>query len=261
MTNAFIPQDAEGNLLRVADISHIQEPWLSALEPIKKMYHAHLGNQVRGIYIHGSVARGSAKLHVSDIDAFCLTHTSPAPFSLEWVTDAQRNLERQFPFATKFDLRIGSQEDVEKNLHYTMILKTLSVCIDGQDIATSLPHVQPDLELARFLTRNFSRRLQRGEAVLAYLRYDDEIRANCKWLMKELVRGGFRLVIPRERQYTLHLETAAHTFIKYYPEKKDDMLRAFHLAHNPTAEKAEILSLMHNLGPWLSQEINAKLSV
>lgn len=253
--NTYLPLGQNGEILN-STRGHIDPPWDQAIPAVIDTYRKHLGTEVRSIYIDGSVVRGTATPYESDLDTSCITHSDSNALDLGWVKEAQRTLESQFPFAAKIELHIYSLQEVfEKKHHARMILKTLARCVYGKSIQDQLPDAYPDEQLAWVITRNFGKFLDQAITRLKETNDPENIRNDCKWMSKRIVRAGFALIMPRIKQLTLDLDTSAKDFIHYYPEFKTEMNQALTWSKNPTSDKKATLTLFNTFGMRLKQEL------
>ena len=73
--------------------------------------------------------------------------------------------------------------------------------------------------------------------------------------MKRILRTGFELVMGREQKYTRDLYPCYESFIKYYPQKKDDMYKTLELAINPIDDSKIIGYILKDWLFFMSKEI------
>jgi Nucleotidyltransferase domain len=64
----FLPLDAEGYLVNPCRRDVIAPPWSDAVTAIQSAYLHHHADRLHSIYVRGSVARGTAREGLSDID-------------------------------------------------------------------------------------------------------------------------------------------------------------------------------------------------
>ena len=83
---------------------------------------------------------------------------------------------------------------------------------------------------------------------------EENIKAGCVWLCKQLLRSGIELCYERSGKYSRDLYRCWETFSEYYPEMSDEMKHVLHLALNPTGNKQAVLDLEEKWTAWLIEE-------
>lgn len=258
---AFLPLGVNGEILSVA-MERIEVPWDEAMEAVAELYRSKLGKALRCVYVHGSVARGTAVLGRSDLDTFCITRCPSNEVNLGEFREERVRLESLFPFADRIELGVGSLDELlDSQPHNAMVIKTMALCVYGECIGPFLPDFKPDHDLAWINTRNFPRFLSQGLERMRGAAEEGEYLEWCQWTMKRLVRAGFSLVMPRKREITLDLAAGAEVFCAYYPGLSREMLQALNWTHSPPVSRASAVELAEALGCWLKEELAREIRI
>lgn len=211
----------------------------------------HLNDQIHSIYLRGSLPRALAIDGLSDVDTFALIRKDNTPWKkADWQPILENSLQTTYPFVKEVEIMLSSYHNnfFKANPKLSMILKTQSCCIWGEDIIPSLPKFKP----GKAMMLNY-RWIE--DDVNSFLKKEKYEPIDCKEIMKVMIRTGFELVMERENSYTTDLFPCYESFSKYYPDKKADMLQALHLFLNPATNNSNLKSFVEKLGTWLSQEV------
>jgi hypothetical protein len=245
--------DEAGYLISESSIENIREPWLSAAKALVAGYQEHLGNSLDSIYIRGSVARGTGIEGVSDLDAIILIKGEVANVDLSWKQNFLRDLKTAYPFCNGFDADATSLEEVMAGQHpiTSFNIKILGAHAFGEDIRPLLPPMRP--EDGASVTKWFDQ--EHLENKIAHLRETPQeklnVKTECKWLAKHILRVGYELVMQRDQSYTRDLYTSWEIFSKYYPEKSAEMRQVLELAINHTEDRERVLAMLEGIGQWV----------
>jgi tRNA A-37 threonylcarbamoyl transferase component Bud32 len=255
--------DAEGFLINGCRLEKIRPPWNEAVEAMKQAYLKNLPGIVHSIYLRGSVPRGNAIEGVSDIDSLAVIHGNLKSLDLSWVPKVVSDLKIQFPFCPYPEFDFIPYENLlndEGFFSRRFIIKVLSACIYGEDLAPKFPKFKPSSRIAFYFHGNIEQVLkQAAQRIETYLD-PEQIRGQCAWVMKRILRTGFGLTIEREGVFTRDLYPCYEIFSKYYPEQESQMIKALEWAVNPTDEKKLILDYIGSFGPWLAKEAKKRFS-
>lgn len=198
---------------------------------------------------------------ISDIDSLALLKDRN-PMGSFWFRKAQQELNENFPFSTGFDFVVVPYNEVisGKKKVTAFFIKNMSACIYGQDLAPVLPKTKPGRDSAVSIWR-FEDYINDKINVLGDKKDSEEVKRQCKWIMKRLLRTCFELVMERNKSFTRDLYPCYEIFSKYYPKKEEEMREVLELAVNPTTDKEVILNILKGLGRWLNKEVNKKYSL
>jgi|GEM_PF-331300 len=259
----FLNIDSEGFFINDCDIKKIRSPWKEAVEAIKQSYLKNLVGIVHSIYIRGSVARGEGIEGVSDIDSLAVVYGNPNSLDLSWVQKSQKSFKERFPFSPYVEFDFVPYESLLREKGYfsrRFIIKVLSTCVYGEDLAAQISKFRPSLNIAFFFHGNINQVLNQAMQKIRDSTQPDQIRAHCAWVMKRILRTGFGLTIEKEQAFTRDLLLCYEIFSKYYPEQESQMRQALEWSVNPTDQKKTILDYLSSFGIWLADEAKKKFS-
>jgi len=252
----------DGFLIPQANKSKIKGKWKEAVDFLVNEYLENLGEKnIHSVWIRGSVAKGEAIDNISDIDSFCLVNTTDIDIS--FLQKSEHKIKQKFPFVTKIEtefIPIQKLFEDEDYFWWRFALKTQSVCVYGEDIASQIPSFKPDKKLAKKIQEHLEKRImQAKEKIEKNSGNETQIKTVCSWIMKRIVRQGFILVMVEECVFTRDLYPCYKTFSKHYPEKEEEMKTALELAIYPVSDIKRIFLVLDNLGKWLIYESKGKI--
>jgi hypothetical protein len=249
--------DAEGFLINPCRRDLIAPPWSDAVTAVVEAYRAHFGARLHSVYVRGSVAKGTAMLDVSDIDTFTVLHGEPEDADRSWAESLHARLAQDFPFQTGVELAMVSLRTVREDTAawvWPFLIKTQSVCVWGQDLASTLPGFKPGPALAGHAL-TLASDLQEFRAHCPEAGDARDGQDWCQWIMKRVVRTGFELTMARERTYTRDLYPCYAAFARHYPEHALQMRQALQWAIEPIHDKKMLTQFLDDFGPWLEAEL------
>lgn len=255
--------DEAGYFVNPCSAAKILPPWRALVDEIVLLCKHHLQSNLLSVYVRGSVARGTAVLWVSDVDAFAVIKGNRWAVDLSWIGGVQQVLDDQYPFQTGVELQcVSDREILEATISefVRFTIKTLSTCVYGEDVSEFLPKYKFGEFLATDV-RDFAKGLNDVTSALTSDGLDkDSTRAICRWIMKSFVRTGFYLVMLQEKTYSRDLYPCFKVFCKYYPEQEKDMGKALVMAVDPIDDAQNLLFFVSAFGNWLTAEIERKFS-
>lgn len=246
---SYFKTDENGFLVNPTSIEKVQEKWKPIIEDIVDLYRKVYGEKLKSVYIRGSVAKGEAVDGVSDIDTFAYVDLSKEELKANNISsDMRKDLEEKYNFVEEIEMGAYSSSQIPDH----SIILNQSLCVYGEPIEVPKLKVGKGMALHSPTFHNrfswFQKFLERDDS-------EEEIKKDCVWLMKGLLRTGFELTMERSQKYTRDLYRCYETFSEYYPEKESEMREVLDLALNPTGDKIRIKQVMDNLGAWLFDEI------
>ncbi len=245
-TGSYFNIDKDGFVINPASAEKIQEEWKPVIEDVIDSYKKLYKDKLKNVYIRGSVAKGEAVLDISDIDAFAYVDANRQ--DLPSAREERRLIVEKYPFIASVEMGISPLSEIPLD---TIILNQ-SLCVYGEPI--EVPKLKPGKEMA-IHSPSFHNRFTKFENFLNKEDSEEEIKKDCVWFMKGLLRVGFEITMERSGRYTRDLYRCYETFAEYYPEKEVEMKEVLTLALNPTSDKRNIKKIMDNLGQWLLKEI------
>lgn len=256
-TGRVLPMDEGGFIVNPCSPKKIQAPWSEVVNAVKMAYLEHCPEKIYSIYLRGSIPRGEAIPEISDLDSFAVIQGNPQDLNLSWLSSTMEKLKRGFPFVTYFEFRFVGLKDLLSNpgfLSYRFIIKCLSLCIYGEDLASQISPFKPSLRLGFCFHGNIAEILEGVRRRMNDIEDPQKIKEGCAFVMKRMVRTGFSLVMEEAGVYTRDLYPSYEIFSKYYPRQEKEMRQALEWAVNPISDREAILPFVNSFGGWLTGE-------
>lgn len=246
--------DKDGFLIKKASLKLIELDWLKAVKTTVDKYKKEFGVNINSIYVRGSIAQGTAIKGISDLDMIIIFNKIVSEKDEKIALKIERMLKKEFPLIKYYNINLTTLEKVKNSKKLSFFLKIQSVCVYGQDASVELPKVKPGKDTAihsSYLKLIFENR----RAEILKIKNKEQIKNSCSALMKVILRVGYELIAKKEKAFTRDLYFCYKGFIKYYPEKNEEMYKVLDLALNPTSDKKEIFNIMIIFEDWLMNEI------
>ena len=245
---SYFEIDENGFVVNPASVEKIQSEWKPVIDDVVGVYKKIYGENLKNVYIRGSVAKGEAVKEISDIDTFAYANLPKEDIEKVSTKELRDELEAKHEFADGIEM---GTYPLSKILDDKIMLNQ-SVCVYGE--AIDVPKMKVGKEMATH-SPTFYNRFKWFGKFLETEESEEENKKGCVWLMKGLLRVGFELTMERSGKYTRDLYRCYETFVEYYPEKEVEMRKVLDFALNPTADKDKMKEIMENLGAFLLAEI------
>jgi hypothetical protein len=254
----YLDVDADGFIIKNLSVAGMQNEWACAADDMKTICVRHFGSALHSFYVRGSVAAGQAIPHVSDVDCMAAL-ASPLSESVDLakgVRDLCRLLQHRHPLASRFELASGSVERAMMNRPLQIVFQTQALCIYGDDLSDAFPRARVGRDASIAFRRLPS---AVGDSMHAIeIQTCRDIRGMCAWIMRDVLRSAFELVMEREGKYTRDLYLCHESFSKHYPDREAEMYYLLNLAINPSPEPTVVMNALRGLD-WLIAEITTVL--
>lgn len=172
-----------------------------------------------GVYLYGSVAKGTARPFESDLD-FTLILTEPlteeenmqlVERTEDWLTD--------YPSVTKIDYDIGLLRDVirdDEALRWGVWLTSVNLFLAGENLQSRFPSLRPTRALGFALNSGLCEQLKTDLFLLetgrVALLHSDSI-------VKRIVRSAYHLILEEDQSFVHDLETLRPILLHYFPDE------------------------------------------
>ncbi|MFP7300230.1 nucleotidyltransferase [Neobacillus niacini] len=260
----YCPMNDKGFILSDANQNKIQPEFQTVIEEVIKSYQIHLGTNLHSIYIRGSIPRGLGIYGVSDLDTIAITQMKPSELDLQWTKEVEGRINAQFSCISGVEYSFYHIEEIMETTSFSIIpfmIKTISICVYGEDLSPQLPEYKADTFLGNVHLSKLKEQIELAREDLVDNDDLDDIKDCCVWIMKIIVRAGLALVIEEENLYTRDLFPAYMVFAKHYPEKALEMNKALLYAINPISNVEELLYYLNDFGEWMITESKKWLQV
>ncbi len=247
---SYLDIDEEGFIVNPASHEKIQEEWKPVIDDVIKAYSQAYGEHLRTIYIRGSVAKGQAIQHVSDIDTYAYIDLPKTEINEDWIDAAKKEITTQYPFVQGVEMEPGPISEFKED---TVVLNQ-SVCVYGD--APEVPKLKPGKDLAIHApSSGFRKRILNFQEFYEAETTDEQVSKRCVSLMKSILRAGFEITMERSGKYTRDLYRCYEGFSEYYPDQEPQMREVLHLVLNPTTDKRKMKEIIDEFGMWLLDEV------
>ncbi|QCX78188.1 hypothetical protein C9F11_22830 [Streptomyces sp. YIM 121038] len=267
MTTVSRGLDSQGYIEREGSLGRIQDAFRPVVAAARDRVADVFGKRLDSAYLYGSVPRGTARVHRSDLDLLLVLREEPSEADRADAHAVSAAVDKEFTEVDGVGILLLSRARVlseHETYDHGWFLACLCTPLLGADLAEFLPRYRPDGRLARETNGDLAALLpswrERLDAAAA-AGDDAALRALCRTVSRRLVRTGFTLVMPRWHGWTGELAEMAEVFGRYYPEWADRMRTAAAVAYEPVADPGVPRELMETLGPWLAAEYTARHGV
>jgi len=237
------PVSEQGTLVNPCRADLVFAPWREAVDMLVRLCRTAWGESLHSLYLRGSVPRGTAVEHRSDIDTVCVLTAPPSSPVATQAAHIARTIRLHYPFCVAVDLRVIAYQalmDPYRSANLRFLLKTQGLCIEGEDLTARW--APPTLSEARMTLRALPAALAATRTSLAQQPGPPEAAGIglCRWVTKKIVRAGFERVAERERTYTRDLYPCWEAFARHTPQMAQPMYEVLALAVNPCFDAARI---------------------
>ncbi|PTP15587.1 nucleotidyltransferase [Vibrio sp. 10N.286.51.C3] len=209
-----------------------------------------LPEQIYGIYLYGSVPRGTAIVGRSGLDVSIVLTTPIGPKERRVFKHLSDTIPEAYPQVSKLDIDPGFLRDVlqpTEKYHWHFWLKHCCCCIWGKDLSTELPLYKPSIEIAQALNGDLPTFLEQMSLSFKTMA-DGDI---AKVISKKLVRAAYYFVAEKDGSWYTDLSQCASVAKRYYPKQSDDIELAHQYALGNLISKTEAFELYERLSKKL----------
>lgn len=135
------------------------------------------------MYLRGSIAKGQAIEHISDIDTSAYVDLEKDIISYEWFNNSERQIIEQYPFVKAIwfiALPLNSA-------HNNQIMLNQSLCVYGEPIDVQRLKIDKNLALR---APSFRNRIEQFEKFYTQVETPEQVMSHCVWKMKGILRVG-----------------------------------------------------------------------
>ncbi|MCY9824851.1 nucleotidyltransferase domain-containing protein [Vibrio chagasii] len=210
-----------------------------------------LPNQIDGIYLYGSVPRGTAVVGRSDLDVSIVLNTSIGKKEKRVFQRLSDCIPKAYPQVSKLDIDPGFLSEVlqpQEKFHWQFWLKHCCCCIWGNDLSIGFSRYKPSREIAQALNGDLSTFLDQMSPAFKTMT-DADI---AKLIGKKLVRAAYYFVAEKDGSWHTNLSQCNAVAKRYYPEQSDDIELAHQYALGQLTSKVKALELYERLSKNLS---------
>jgi len=246
--------DGEGYIENNLSLDNIQPRYQIIIDDTLEFYKIHFKEHIHSIYLRGSVPKGKAIPHISDLDTLAISHTeiNENQHFFDRITSFRDEMSNKYPYLNGLEIDFKSLETARSDKMLQFRLKTQCISIYGKDIIKELPKF--GVAEAYRDSKNIEEGITNVKSWLKQENPKEILEIICSWIMKRTVRIGFELVMEKEQCYTRDLYPCYEMFAKNYPNKSKEMREALNLAVFPTSDMDYMWKVLLSINDFLIEE-------
>ncbi|RWX57482.1 nucleotidyltransferase domain-containing protein [Photobacterium chitinilyticum] len=236
-----------------------QQDYMPVLLDVIKQLKAGLVDSLHSVYVFGSVARREAKAGMSDLNLTVIVQRPLTTSEQSVLSTIRWRITSRYSAVSDVELKvgvIGEVLSVGAIFTWGFWLKHCCICLYGDDLSTRFGGFEPSWDIAKSLNgdikdelSNYRKKVMATKVVQNYLDY-------CEYIGKKMLWSCFSLVMHREQMLALSIEQCAEVFLKYYPEKEQEVERLFVLVSRQQVPKKATLFMIDSFGGWIVSEFD-----
>ena len=213
-----------------------------------RTYRRVLGDMLLNIRLLGSVARGTAIPHQSDIDLMTIISRPVSQAQLTRLASRATELWEQTSVVSKVDLDVVVRDDVSEAQRF--IFSSDSLSLHGEDLYTVPRQVMDSDVLADLVTPNLGGIVASYKERVATVPEHDEHRLFewSRWCGKDVLKCLRGRAIRRERVYEREIPRIYEQLLRRFPEHSDLIRDVFGLYDTPRPDTSRILNVLERVG-------------
>lgn len=248
--------DADG-LITVPAEPPLQAEYHDVLDDLRATLSDPLSPSLHSLYLYGSVARGTARAHASDLD-LCLILQHPAtPQQLRHLEQLRQALQARHPRVSKIDFDIGHLAQVlaAENLDsWGYWLKHHCRCLSGEDLRRRFAPFRPSRNIALAVNGDFQRVLDDYAERLEGERQPAEILRLQREASRKLIRATNLLRAEQEPSWPHSLDEHVRLFVQRYPEMAVPIAEFRQAAETRVPASAGFSRRLRQMVQWMAAE-------
>ncbi|WP_146457377.1 nucleotidyltransferase domain-containing protein [Vibrio splendidus] len=242
--------DREGFIQNLYSPKNIAPEFQDVVSAVVDSLLRELPGQVDGIYLYGSVPRGTAIVGSSDLDVSIVLTTPIGPKEKRVFKHLSDTIPKAYSQVSKLDIDPGFLRDVlllQEKYHWHFWLKHCCSCVWGNDLSVEFSRYKPSIEIAQALNGDLSIFLEQMTPSFESLSDADV----AKVVGKKLVRAVYYFVAEKDGSWYTDLSQCAAVAKCYYPNLNDDIELAHQYALGNLISKTEAFELYERLSKEL----------
>ncbi|CAK3110876.1 Nucleotidyltransferase domain-containing protein [Vibrio crassostreae] len=212
-----------------------------------------LPNQIDGIYLYGSVPRGTAVVGHSDLDVSIVLNTPISQKENRVFKHFSDTIPKAYPQVSKLDIDPGCLSEIlqpQEKFHWQFWLKHCCCCVWGNDLSIEFPQYKPSIEIAQALNGDLSTFLEQMTPSFESMSDADVT----KVIGKKLVRAAYYFIAKKDGSWYTNLSQCTAVAKRYYPNQSDGIELAHQYALGNLTSKTEAFELYERLSTELIRE-------
>ena len=251
MLNQSRGLDKDGFIENLYSPRNIDPEFQEVVSAVVDSLLSDLPNQIDGIYLYGSVPRGTAVVGHSDLDVSIILNTPINPKEKRVFQHLSDIIPKAYPQVSKLDIDPSFLSEVlqpQEKFHWQFWLKHCCCCIWGNDLSIDFTRYKPSREIAQALNGDLSTFLEQMSPAFKTMTDADA----AKVIGKKLVRAAYYFVAEKDASWHTNLSQCTAVAKRYYPKQSDDIELAHQYALGQLTSKVKALELYERLSKNLS---------
>ncbi len=260
MHNEDTGLDDQGFIRNDYSVDKIQPEFKRVVDSVVQQLTQRLPEQIDGIYLYGSVPRGTAAVGRSDLDVSIILNAPITESSKRVFQEISNAIPDIHPEISKIDIDPGYLNTIQKPeelYHWQFWIKHCCCCVWGNDRAASFVKHQPKLEIARALNGDLPAFLD--QMADNFSKMDDK--AVAKIIGKKLVRAAYYFIAVKDGSWYIDLAQCGQAAKKHYPNQQHDIELAYLFARGKLTSKADAIELYQRLSDNINKVASEALKL
>lgn len=240
---SYFEIDEQGYLVNPTEQAVIQKEYEHLINKVIVVYKEKFGENLRNVYVRGSVAKGQAVHGVSDLDTMAYIDLPQTEIERIEFSEDKTNLLKEHVFVTDIEFEpLTLDMAAEDGL---MLIQ--SKCVYGT------PFDPPKVKVSKEIALNylgFFKAMEWFDNRMEVSIPEPQLEEACRWLCKRILRSGFDLCIEKSSRYTRDLYLCWETFSEFYPSESERMKEVLFLALNPVPDRSKIMTVKKYWEEW-----------
>lgn len=245
--------DKDGFIENLYSPKNISPEFQGVVNAVIDSLLSELPNQIDGIYLYGSVPRGTAVVGRSDLDVSIVLNTPISQKENRVFKHLSDTIPKAYPLVSKLDIDPGCFSEIlqpQEKFHWQFWLKHCCCCVWGNDLSIEFPQYKPSIEIARALNGDLSTFLEQMAPSFESMS-DADVN---KVIGKKLVRAAYYFIAEKDGSWYTALSQCAAVAKRYYPIQSDDIELAHQYARGNLTSKTVAFELYERLSTELIRE-------
>lgn len=212
---------------------------------------------IDGIYLYGSIARGEASINASDMDLTLVFKVPLGEAKRQELEKLRIRLEERHPEFLKIDFDIGCVANIldeQSKYSWGYWIKHCCKCLWGRDLSLQLPLLKPSKAIALALNADF------GEVIQGYvekLKHESDgkgIRRLKREASRKIIRSTSVLAENRTDFWPIRLEDYVDSFCSNFPHKRSELEYFLKQARDADLEASSFIQSIRAFSEWLEHQ-------
>ena len=244
--------DEQGYIINPYSVSKIQPEFRAVVDHTISTLVASFGERLHSIYLYGSIGRGDATPHSSDLDISVVFTSKVSEKDVLALEHLSLSIAAKHTVITKLDFDPGGHSQIIKPsemYRWQFWLKHCCCCIWGDDPSKEFTPHKPSFDIAVGLNEDLNDAYQ---SFLSQTANSQQVKS----ISKKILRAAYLLIAPRDNTWHHNLEAMYLASLPYYPSYQEELKTIFWLTQNTQTGSTLSLDSCH---PFITNIANQLL--